>query len=193
MKILCALTSYEIGGVSTVARNVMDVLEKDGAEIILLAERLSERHYPLQNSVKVINLAVSPRRNFFSKSYNMIHHIVRMRRCIMSLRPDVILTYGTQINCYLLASLLFIRFRRPKIIISEHSEEMFLKAKSNNVRYLMSKIAYRCLMFALYRRADYIVAVSDGIAKLIRKYIPAGPDKIKIVHNPVDIKKVRMA
>ena len=101
------LTIYEIGGVSTVARNLMDCFNRDGYDIVLLTEKLSSGHYPIDSRIRFINMDISPQGKIFAKIFNIMHHIVTMRRHIVNENPDVILSFGTYINCHVLLSLLF--------------------------------------------------------------------------------------
>jgi len=192
MKILLALTVYEVGGVSSVARNLLDCFSEDEFDITLLTEKLFHKHYPIiNNNIRLINLDISPQKYFFAKVANIICHIISMRRHIIREKPDVILSFGSYMNCHVLLSLLFNSGKRPKIILTEHSQEMFLSIRNKNIRYIFFNTAYRILMFLLYCKADYIVTVSKSIAARIKKIFFVSPYKIRVIYNPVNISKIK--
>lgn len=191
MKIMFALTIYEIGGVSTVARNLMDCFDMDGHDIVLLIEKLSPRHYLINNRIRLINMDIAPQSGFLAKVFNFMRHIILMRRHITREAPDVILSIGAFINCNSLFSLLFYLNKRPKIIIDEQSEEMFLKTKPKNIKTFFLKAMYKILMFCLYCQSDYIVATSKSIASSIKRLLFVSPHKVKVIYNFVDSNKIR--
>lgn len=191
MKIMFAMTIYEIGGASTVARNLIDCFSSDGLEIVLFTEKISHRHYAICNHIRVINLDIMPKKGFFTKVYNIARHIILMRKYIITEAPDVIISFGAYINCHILLSMLFGMHKRPKIILTEHSEEMFLNPRYKNIRYSFFKKLYAVLMFFLYHKGDYIIAVSKNIASHIKKLLFVSPQRVKIIYNPVDIVKIQ--
>jgi len=186
-KIMIVLTSFERGGVSRAAANLLDSLDRDKFDIVLVIEKILDGHYPIDNHVRLINLNISPKKRLLSKIYNIIKHLISIRRQIIKEAPDVILSITTGANCYALFSLLFRLHKRPKIIIAEHSEEMFLNLRRGSIRFNL----YRLLMSFLYHRADYIVSVSEGIAKHIRKLWFVPSHKVKVIYNPVNINKIK--
>lgn len=190
MKILFALTVYEVGGISSVARNLLDCFSKSGYDTVLFTEKLSCVHYPISDNIRLINLDIFPQKGFFAKFSNIMRHMRFMRTEIAREAPDTILSFGAYINCHILLSLLFYSKKRPKIILTEHSEEMFLKIRNKNIRYVFFNTAYRVLMFFLYYKADCIVAVSKSIASRIKSLFLVHPHKVKVIYNPVDINKI---
>ena len=106
MKIMFALTVYEIGGASTVARNLMDAFAADGHDIVLLTENIASGHYPLGSRVKSVDLDVSPKNGLMAKISNAVNNIISLRRHIARETPDAILGFGAYINCRILLSLL---------------------------------------------------------------------------------------
>ena len=169
----------------------MDSFCGDDFDIVLFAENISDRHYPIDSHIRLINLSISPKKGFFAKIFNIARHIISMRRCIANEAPDIILGFGAYINCHILLSLLFGLNKMPGIILTEHSEEMFLKTKHKNIKYIFFRRLYKILMAFLYRRADYIVTVSKNIALYMKKLLFLPSDKIKVIYNPVNIDKIR--
>ena len=180
MKIMFILTTYGTGGISTVARNILGSLGKNEIETVFLVEQLSNKRCFLGDRVKVIDLNIIPQKSFFAKIFNIVRHLRLMRGHIITEKPDVVLSFTFLANCYAVASLLFTHGRKPKLIITEHSEQLF-----------MLKWAHRMMIFLLYPRADYIVTVCKSISEQIKRSFPVDPEKVKVIYNPVDIAKIK--
>lgn len=192
IKIVFFVARYGIGGVSTLVRNLMNSLDKGRFEIVLMVEKIEDRHYPVCSNVKLINLDILPKRGIIAKLTNMASHILSIRRHINNEAPYAVLSFATQANCYTLLSLLFNAGKRPKVIINEQSEEMFLKFHGGNLRYMFFRGFYRLLMRILYNKSDYIVPASKSIAAhIIREVFLVSPYKIKVVYNSADINRIR--
>lgn len=191
IKIVFILTTYEIGGVSTVAKNLLDAWAGDRFEITLIVEKLAVRHNPIDGRIKIIDLGMSGKKGLLSKTLNLIRHISAMRRAIISESPSVIISFGAQANCGTLIALLRAAPKRPKVIISEHSELMFSKTVTGNLRCEALKNIYRILILFLYHRADAIVAVSEVVGRRVRRLPFVNGDKVKVIHNPVNTNRIR--
>ena len=68
------LTDYGIGGASAVARNLLDSFSEDKFELIVMTEKLSKRHYSLNDSIRVIDLKLMPRKGMWDKIINIRKH-----------------------------------------------------------------------------------------------------------------------
>jgi glycosyltransferase involved in cell wall biosynthesis len=167
----------------------MECLGTEEFEIVLLAEKLSGRHYTLSPNIKLINLNIQPQKGLLFKLANIIRHMAGMRRHIIREAPDVIISFTAHANCYVLLSFLLPMKKRPRLIVTEHSEEMFLKNDRRNRRYIFLKGAFLFLMHLLYHRADYIVAVSKGIERHLRKLLFVSPYRLRLIYNPIDMRK----
>ena len=67
MKILFLATIYEYGGLSNLIRMLLDNFDREGNDIVFLVERLDEKHYPMRDDIKFINLDVKPAKGGFQK------------------------------------------------------------------------------------------------------------------------------
>lgn len=76
-----------------------------------------------------------------------------------------------------------------RIFLSEHSTpSMLMKQSSAFIRGVLP-----LLMKHLYRCADRIVAVSDGVAADLSAFIQLSPQHICTIYNPVDLAQIRQA
>ncbi|MCX5715883.1 MAG: glycosyltransferase family 4 protein [Candidatus Omnitrophica bacterium] len=189
-KIVFVLTTYEIGGVSTVAKNLLDAWVPDRFKITLVVEKLAARHNPVDARVNIIDLGMTAKKDILSKATNMIRHISAMRKAIISESPDAVISFGAQANCLTLLALFRSAPGRPRIVISEHSEFMFIRTVTKGLKYTALKNIYRILMSFLYHRADAIVAVSEVVGQRVRKLPFVDRDKVKVIYNPVNADKI---
>jgi len=190
-KLMFVIPSYEIGGASTVVRNLLDCLGMDRFDIVLVTQKLSSRHYPIKSYVRLIDLGICPQKGLFSKASNIMRNLILLRKHILSEAPDAILSFTAQANCYVLLSLIFRLKKGPKVIISEQSEEIFLRLKMKDIKYIITKAWYWILMFFLYPRATYVVPASKTIKGHMRKQLFLSPDKVRVIYNPVNIDRVK--
>ncbi|MFC1623857.1 glycosyltransferase family 4 protein [Candidatus Omnitrophota bacterium] len=190
MKIMLIAVVYEYGGVSSVIRNVMDAFNEGKSRIVFVVEKLASEHYPLNKGIKFINLDIKPAKAASGKICNIFRHLQQIRKTIICEDPDVVLSFGLSINCLLLASLLWARKGLPRIVLTEHSEDLFVKQNKLGIKQNLLRILYKISMSLLYHKADYIVTVSDNISKCIRK-LPFMPSrKVRVIYNPIDISRV---
>ena len=181
MRIMFILATYEIGGVSTVARNILDSLGKNRfSRIVFLVERLSGRYPIADDNIKLVDLGITAQKGFFAKVFNIARHLRLMRRHIIVEKPDVILSFTSLVNCYAILSLLFFPGKKPRLIITEHSEQLFILRR-----------IYRAMILLLYPGADRIMMVSMSLSKRIKRLFTIDPRRVKTVHNPVNIARIR--
>ena len=64
------LTVYEIGGISRVVNNLLDCLLADKQDLVLLVEGFLDKHYTIDEHIKLINLDISSKRGFFAKIFD---------------------------------------------------------------------------------------------------------------------------
>lgn len=191
LKIMFTISDYGINGISRVANDLINSFDKDRYDISLLAERVDQRYYPLDEDIKVINLNVTSVRGYFNKIRNIFRMLVNIRKNVFVEKPDVILGVGDTINCYTLLALLF--QKRPKIIITVQSELFFnagIKYSFSNIKDRIAFIMYKHLIFLLYRKSDRIIAPTRHLADLIGKQCFIDRARIKVVNNPIDTSKI---
>jgi len=191
LKIMFIVSRYEINGVCRVASDLINSLDKQKYEVLLLAEKIDNYHYPVDEDIKIINLDVASAESFFNKIRNIFRILLKIRKKVIAEKPDIVLSFGDTINCYALLATLYCR--HIKVIITEHSERFFnhgIKHDFSGIKDKLAFIMYKFLIFFLYRRADSIIAVSQRIADLINKRYMVSRAKIKVINNPTNISKI---
>ncbi|AOY60124.1 glycosyltransferase [Desulfococcus multivorans] len=120
---------------------------------------------------------------------NIIKRINGIRKMVADNNPDIIIAGLESPNLSLLRAAPFIR-GYCRIVITEHNN---LSMRLKKSRSELMKKAKSIEIQALYRLADRIIAVSDGIkTDLVHNF--SLPDQlISVIHNPIDIEKIKLA
>ncbi|MFH1478584.1 MAG: glycosyltransferase [Candidatus Omnitrophota bacterium] len=187
-KVLIMLSRYEINGVCAVAKNLIDNFDRNRFEVVLLIEKIAERHFPVDRNIKIIDLDVNPQKRILRKIKNVWSILRSIALVCKEEKPDVVLTFGFSPNCYAILALRLLNKIDTKIIITEHCEAFLVRFKRTTLKERVWAAGYRIMIYFLYRSADCIVAVSENIARLIRKrlfYIRK--DRVRVIYNPIDI------
>ncbi|MDP2923763.1 MAG: glycosyltransferase [Candidatus Omnitrophota bacterium] len=189
IKLLLVISSYEIGGVSSIAKNLLDSLDRNKFKIIFLAEKIQENYYPIPNDVCVIDLNIGPKNTILGKVFNMARHIRNFRKTIISREPNIVFSLSYNTSCYLLFKP--IKKLKEKVIIGEYSENFFVKPIKHNLRHVFFRIIYKTLIFFTYRQATQIVVVSQSIRGHMEKLFNIDRNKIKVISTPINIADVK--
>jgi glycosyltransferase involved in cell wall biosynthesis len=101
-----------------------------------------------------------------------------LARIIRSERPDVVLCMHGGANVIVAAAHLAAR-SRARLVLSERSA--LVRDDRTRLRTVVETAAKR----ALYRRADLVTAVSDGVARDLVDRLGLPADRVAVVYNPV--------
>ncbi|MFC1674294.1 glycosyltransferase [Candidatus Omnitrophota bacterium] len=189
IKLLLIISSYEIGGVSSVAKNLLDSLDRSKFRIVFLAEKIQEKHFPIPEDVTAIDLKINPRCSVFGKISNMVCHIRNLRVEVATQKPDIVFSLSYSTSCYLLFKP--IKCLRQKIIIGEYSEGLFVRPIKRTFRNFMSRLIYKILIFFTYGRAQGVVVVSRSIGRHLEKLFNLDKNKIRVIPTAVNIAKIK--
>ena len=103
--------------------------------------------------------------------------IMALRRLYARMRPDVTLSFLSRAN---VGNIVATRGLRTACIISE---------RVNSTAHFAGRLrslASRLLLRLTYPRADYVIAVSDGVAQDLHDNFAVPQDRVSIIFNPVD-------
>ncbi len=189
IKLLLAISSYEIGGVSSIAKNLLDSLDRTKFKIIFLAEKIHQKHYQIPKDVCIIDLNIGPKNTILGKIFNMARHIRNFRKTVISQEPDIVFSLSYNTSCYLLFKP--IKELKQRVIIGEYSENFFVKPIKPNLRQAIFRIIYKTLIFFTYRQATKIVVVSQSIGRHLEKLFDLDANKIKVIPTPVNIAEIK--
>lgn len=190
IKLLLAVSAFEIGGISAVAKNLMDSLDRDKFKLVLLAENIEDKHFDIAGDVKVIDLGIKPQRFIFSKIVNIIKHIITFRKKVISENPDLIFSLAYTTSCYLLFKP--IKNFENKIIVGEYSEAFFVRALNRRIKYIIYRFIYKILISFTYRKATKVVVISNSISRILEQFCGLETSKIKVIPPLVNIKEIKL-
>lgn len=179
IKVLFFISSLEGGGAERVMVNILGHIERSRIEPVLVllypADKSPYKDY-LPEKIKVI-VVERHTDSFFEKIRQFINFCVIVRRE----KPRILLSMLTHNNIMAIVSGIFLR---TKVIVCEHIAlgEVVKKRDGKN----MLGLPVAPVIKILYRFADKVITVSDGIRRnLIDEFrIPA--HKIQVIYNPID-------
>jgi glycosyltransferase involved in cell wall biosynthesis len=175
-KITFFLPNLGMGGAENVAHKLGAALEEYECRYLLMEDTLD---YPVMNPVDVINIDNSVNRNAFGKLGKFLRMYLQVRRFKQDLGTGICLSFMAQQN--------FINIltrRRERVVISVRSFE------SRGLEGNFFRV-YKNLIRFLYKRADLIVTVSEGVARDLIENFEVPPEKIQTIYNPIDVPRIR--
>lgn len=121
------------------------------------------------------------------KAERMVEALVPLVRYLRHARPDVALATGVHTNILLILARLF-SFRKTRVILRVGVP---LSIVFSHYTHIKDRLLVPLLSRLLYRLADGVVAVSQGIADDLNKTLYLDPDRITTIYNPISIDKMK--
>lgn len=167
MKIALLIDSLGSGGAQRQIINLAIELTARGHNVSLITYHRDDFYLHLMNNSEVTLVNV--------ESSNILQRIVRVKKTISKMHPDVLISFMDVPN--LIAALSSIGKHRWKLIISDRiaNETRFLGKKTRFIRYIQA------------RRADVIACNSQSAADLWRKHFPKYNSKLKTIYNIIEV------
>jgi GalNAc-alpha-(1->4)-GalNAc-alpha-(1->3)-diNAcBac-PP-undecaprenol alpha-1,4-N-acetyl-D-galactosaminyltransferase len=167
MKIFLVIPTLSLGG----AERVMSVLANqmvlnNHVEIILLAK--DEIFYPLNDKIKIHQLGFE-NKGKIQKIFSEINTFFQLRKIIKNNKPDVVLSFMTKYNIFVLLATIFLKV---KVFVSDRcNPRREVGFKQNFLRNI------------LYKKAYGIIAQTQLAKEILQKN--TGNTNIKVIHNPI--------
>ena len=117
--------------------------------------------------------------------------LVRLRRAVLRHHVDVILTNGFAVGRLALLARLFGRLRGLSVIVVERNT--LSVALADRFPNRLTRRAVRSLTRWLYRRADAIIGVSDGVSRDLEATLRLQVGSVITILNPVDAERITAA
>ena len=178
-KILFIVPSLKMGGgVERIASSLAKEL-RDKYSISILT------FYAFSNSYNIANINIDTmnediRNGIFSKIYKIFNRARKIKSKTKERNADMIISFMEEANFSAIIAKVLLK-NKATLIISSHCNP-----------YLHSSF-YRVLMRFLYKKADKIITVSSGVKKIFVKKLKMADEKIKTIHNFVDIELIKEA
>ncbi|MDD4834830.1 MAG: glycosyltransferase [Lutispora sp.] len=132
--------------------------------------------YPYKGNL--ISLDSKPAYNFFSKIYNFVYRIYKIRRIKRKYKIQTSISFMEGPNIINIFSKC-----EDKIIISVHT---FISRRSSNYWGI-----YKKLIRMFYNRADTIIAVSKAIKEDLSGNFGINQEKVKVIYNMIDFDMIQ--
>jgi len=176
-KIIFLAPDLNIGGgekvISELSLNLPNYIKKD---IVLFKSRSFYQHtYPYSGELHFLDLPIS--KNFISRAYCFFLGIQRFKKLVKKNNPDWVISLGMPANFINILSC------PSKSILRVDN---FL---SVSCRGLEGSI-YKKLIKLLFKKSKKIISVSQGTANDLIKNFKVKKEKVKVIYNPIDVKKI---
>ena len=132
--------------------------------------------YPYKGNL--ISLDSKPAYNFFSKIYNFVYRIYKIRRIKRKYKIQTSISFMEGPNIINIFSKC-----EDKIIISVHT---FISRRSSNYWGI-----YKKLIRMFYNRADTIITVSKAVKEDLSGNFGINREKVKVIYNMIDVDMVQ--
>jgi GalNAc-alpha-(1->4)-GalNAc-alpha-(1->3)-diNAcBac-PP-undecaprenol alpha-1,4-N-acetyl-D-galactosaminyltransferase len=159
MKYLCVIGGFSFGGAERVMTNIVNYLSGDNAVIYLGMRKYDPPAYEISRNAKIINGL---------ESTNKFKNILEIRKIIKKEKPDVILSFMTQINIATIISSLGLKV---PVVVSERADPSKTPGKAKR---LLRKVTYPLSAGVVFQTEDAMSYFSESIKK-----------KARIIYNPI--------
>ena len=177
MKLLFVISSLVGGGAERVITNIITHLDNKKYEISLaLFEKKGSYLSQIPDYVEIYDLKKKNR-------YSFLKLILHLSRLFREIRPKAVVSFLNYTNIVVLLAR-FLSGGRFNLVISVR---IYLSYATFHTR--LSRIRYLLYKF-LFNYADFIVAPSIDIKRDLEKKFNIIKRKIKIIYNPIDLKKI---
>jgi len=177
-RVMFVISSLSGGGAERVAVLLLERLNREKFEpcLVLFEDR---RDYAVPKDIPVFCL-------YKRGWYDLPKLIWRLSRVYKRWRPHAVLSFGGYDNIVaaLAQKLCQAKFR---LLLSEHS---LPSASPSSPKKPLSLLFRKWLPRWLYPRADRVICVARGVAEDVQVQYRLPIEKIKVIYNPVDIKRI---
>lgn len=176
-KVIFFVPDLDINGcgraVSELSLNLPDYIER----IIVLFK--NEISYPYKGRLITLNLLIP--NNFFSKIYHLFIGVLRLKKIIKIEKPDYIISSSEHTNIINVLS------------NKKSNKRMILRIGSVTSESYSggTGLIYKIFVRLLFGRSFQIISVSKRIADDLIKNFGIKKEKIKVIYNALDIKKIQ--
>lgn len=176
IKILFIVPSLNSGGAERVISLLCNNLNKNKFEIILgVLKKEGIFLEQISKDVKIVDLKEKHVRNSFFK----------IKKLILQEKPNIVFSTLSHLNLFIS----IFKFLLPKnpIYIGRESSIVSETLKEEKLK----KVIFKKLYTIFYSNLDYIVCQSEYMANDLMENYKIKKSKIKVINNPIDIKKIR--
>lgn len=170
-KIALYIPSMSGGGAERIILTLANALAEKDIVVDLVLNRVEG---PLlknvSDKVNIVNLNTS----------RVLMGFLPLVRYMRQEKPDAILSAMNYVNVITVFAKL-LSGSDTRVVVSEHGN---LSASLKNSKWV-SKVVLKSLMSWTYKKSDFVVAVSDGVADDLSRQIKINRNKITTIYNPI--------
>ncbi len=184
-KVLFVIPSLSWGGAERALSILLEYLNRNKIQPFCIFND-SRRAYKIPDDVKVYCLDLPGTDSLLKKIIYSIKRIIKIKKIIRIEKPDVVFSFLNTVNLMVIFTRLSLKGFKNKIklIVSEHTTpSVELKGKLYRTKKFLIK--------NLYRKADKIIAVSEGVKKDLVVNFKLPEEKIEVIYNPLDIERIK--
>lgn len=171
MRIALLVPTMEIGGVERVFVNLANGLQECGAQVDLVVGRLGGVMGGfVEKDVRVFDL----------ESDRMLMSVPRLAKYLRARQPEALIAGMTHCSAAALLARAVTR-KKIKILATEHSTMSKAAANSSGFKYRLMPLWSHWV----FNAADYVIAVSAGVADDLSAQTGIHRDRFRIIYNPV--------
>jgi GalNAc-alpha-(1->4)-GalNAc-alpha-(1->3)-diNAcBac-PP-undecaprenol alpha-1,4-N-acetyl-D-galactosaminyltransferase len=186
LRVTCVIASLGAGGAERVLSELANELAETGIQVtvITLDHRVAD-HYLLHDAVERRSVPIFwPTAGKIESVYATVLRLVRIRRAVLSSRPDAVLSFCEMTNVRVVFALLGTRI--PVIVSERVDPRMHRIGRAWNVLRRMA-----------YRRARHVVVQTDAVARwagefVRRDAITVIPNFARMIDGAVDVARESM-
>ena len=138
--------------------------------------------YPINKSIRIRNLRLSNGKFLIARLIVFIKRVIKTYAFIKSHNPDVVVSFMINTNILTMIALTLLR-RNIKVVLTEHNVRGPREAR------LFEKYITNFMTRHLYKKADQIIAVSEGVKNELETLIPN--EQILVIDNPIDVENLK--
>jgi len=183
IKVLFFISSLDGGGAERVMVDILGLIDKERIEpVLVLLYPLDDSPYKeyLPEDVEVV---VVKRKS--DAVFEKIKQFVSFFKVVRGLKPEVVLSMLTHNNIMAVLAGLVLRI---KVIVCEHNTLGEVLRVREGERILGFTVAP--FVKTLYRFADRVIAVSEGIKDNLIEDFNISENKIEVINNPLDLDRI---
>ena len=170
-KIAFYIPSMDGGGAERVTLTLVNALAEKNLSVDLVLNRVEGAYLKeVSKKVNIVNLN-TPR---------VLKSLLPLSRYMKQERPDIVISVMNYVNVITVLAKM-ISGNNAKVILTEHGT---LSSSLGTSKWI-SNLILKTMMSWTYKKSDFIVAVSNGVADDLSKQIKVNRNKITTIYNPV--------
>ncbi len=172
-KILFLIPTLDSGGGERVVSELsLNLPSRFQRTIVLFENKVS---YPYKG--KLISLNISLSKRFFPKLFNLFIGLWRFKKIVNEEKPDYVISFGKAPNIF-------------NILTESNSIVRIENSLTERKKGFWARI-YNFLIKTLFNKAEKVIVVSKALGDDLIKDFRIRKEKIKLIYNPIDIKKIQ--